>query len=321
LADALGRMVAQAHATAKPVSGFGFADVLGDILANDHSELRNFSNLFPPADVEQLAEASRAALTRLRPLLLAREKEGLVRRFHGDLHLGNIVLIDCAPVLFDAIEFDERMATVDPLHDLGFLLMDLVARGLKAAANIVLNRYLAESRRSSDLDALAALPLFMWIRAGKSAFARALAPDLDPVPGAVILRSDIERKALFDVPETARLPAAAYTLDVSGRVYAILNDKARRVLAAGHSAVVDAVFAHPEERAGVEVTGLFLTADLPARMARIGGRASDASDADGAVVRAQERYELGPMSWRHVDASGTPEEMLANAVAAMRASP
>ncbi len=72
---------------------------------------------------------------------------GLVRRGHGDLHLGNIVLIDGKPVLFDAIEFDPLIATGDVLYDLAFLLMDLVERGLDAAANVVLNRYLAETRR------------------------------------------------------------------------------------------------------------------------------------------------------------------------------
>jgi aminoglycoside phosphotransferase family enzyme/predicted kinase len=379
LADALGRAVAQAHATARPVSGFGFADVLGGILDNDHRELRGFTNLFPPAEVEKLVNATRAALARLRPLLLAREREGLVRRCHGDLHLGNIVLIEAKPVLFDAIEFDERIATVDPLHDLAFLLMDLIARELRPAANIVLNRYLIETQRLSDLDALAALPLFMSIRAavrakvsaerlayekdnaaarrsardyfalalrliappapqlmavgglsgtGKSALARALAPEIAPEPGAVILRSDVERKVLFGVAETERLPQTAYALDVTERVYALLDEKARRVLAAGHSAIVDAVFARAGERAAVEgaakiarFTGLFLTADLPTRISRVGGRTGDASDADAAVARAQEGYELGPMSWRQVDASGTPEETLAGAVAAMRGSP
>ena len=43
--------------------------------------------------------------------------------------------------------------------------MDLTERGLKDAANTVFNRYLGEARRDSDLDALAALPLFMSVRA------------------------------------------------------------------------------------------------------------------------------------------------------------
>src|SRR5262249_61374480 len=82
-----------------------------------------------------------------------------------DLHLGNIVLIDGIPVVFDALEFDDRIATGDVYYDLAFLLMDLIDRGLHRAANIVFNRYLAETRRIHDLDALAALPLFMSVRA------------------------------------------------------------------------------------------------------------------------------------------------------------
>ena len=77
----------------------------------------------------------------------ARAAGGLVRRGHGDLHLGNIVLIDGRPVLFDAIEFSPLIASGDVLYDLAFLLMDLIERGLDAAANLVLNRYLLETGR------------------------------------------------------------------------------------------------------------------------------------------------------------------------------
>ncbi len=52
-----------------------------------------------------------------------------MRRCHGDLHLGNIVLIGGEPALFDAIEFDPRIASGDVLYDLAFLLMDLIERG------------------------------------------------------------------------------------------------------------------------------------------------------------------------------------------------
>ena len=68
------------------------------------------------------------------------------------------------------------------------------------------------------------------------------------MPGAVIVRSDVERKTLFGAGETEKLPAAAYAPDVTARVYAAIADKARRIVAAGHSAIVDAVFATPQER-------------------------------------------------------------------------
>ena len=58
-----------------------------------------------------------------------------MRRCHGDLHLRNIVAIDGEPTPFDAIEFDESIATGDILYDLAFAIMDLWERGLRAAAN------------------------------------------------------------------------------------------------------------------------------------------------------------------------------------------
>src|SRR6185369_6415116 len=89
---------------------------------------------------------------------------GFVRRCHGDLHLANIVLIGQKPVLFDAIEFDEGMATIDVLYDLAFPLMDLLRYDQTAAANALLNHYLAITP-GENLAALASLPLFQSIRA------------------------------------------------------------------------------------------------------------------------------------------------------------
>jgi predicted kinase len=165
---------------------------------------------------------------------------------------------------------------------------------------------------------------------GKSALARALAPDLGAAPGAVVLRSDIERKTLLGKDEEEKLPADAYTPDVTARVYASIADKARRAAAAGHCAIVDGVFAKPQERVvmqrsasalGVPFQGLFLDADLATRVARVGARRGDASDADAAVARAQESYDLGALDWARVDASGTPDQTLARAHAALEGLP
>jgi predicted kinase len=309
------------------------------------------------------------------PLLRERGARGLIRRGHGDLHLGNIVLIDDKPLAFDAIEFDPLIAAGDVLYDLAFLLMDLVERGLGGAANVVLNRYLAETRREEDLDALATLPLFLSLRAairakvtaarretatneskdaiaksargyfglaceliappparviavgglsgtGKSVLAAALAPEIAPAPGAVVLRSDVERKAMFGVSETDTLPAEAYRPEVTVKLYRVLAAKARRVMAAGHSAIVDAVFSKPEEREMLAqagpFTGLFLVADVATRVARVGKRVDDASDADAEIARQQESYDLGALDWRRVDANGSPSDTLAHARAALK---
>jgi predicted kinase len=160
---------------------------------------------------------------------------------------------------------------------------------------------------------------------GKSALARRLAAHIAPAPGAVVLRSDIERKRMHGVAETDRLPAAAYTAEANRQVYARLGAKAERALAAGHSVIVDAVFARAGERADIEAVaracrtpwrGLFLTAALAVRLQRIGSRGRDASDADARVAREQEGYELGDLGWVVIDAGGTPDQVLAAALSA-----
>ena len=165
LADELGRAVAAAHRVVPTATNAHFVEALADIIAQNEAEFASEPDLFSLQDLRDFATETRKALERVKPLLLLRERAGLVRRCHGDLHLGNIVLIDGKPVLFDAIEFDDRIATGDVLYDLAFLLMDLVERGLHLAANIVFNRYLTDTHRVHDLDALAALPLFMSVRA------------------------------------------------------------------------------------------------------------------------------------------------------------
>jgi aminoglycoside phosphotransferase family enzyme/predicted kinase len=383
LADALGRAVAAAHGTAPIVDAEPWIKALGSYIDEHVEAFHQHRDIFPAADIAALAEKSRAHYQHIVPLLRERGKRGLIRRIHGDLHLGNIVLIDGEPVLFDAIEFSAIIGSGDVLYDLGFLLMDLLERQLPQAASIVLNRYLAETHRDEDLDALTALPFFLSMRAairakvtaarmeraeaagrdniaksarayfdfalraidpprpqfiavgglsgtGKTRLARALAPHIAPMPGAVIVRSDVERKTLFGAAETEQLPVAGYAPEVTARVYGSIADKARRIVAAGHSAIVDAVFAQPRERealaaaakaAKVPLQGLFLTADLATRIARVGGRANDASDAGAAVAQAQEDYDLGRLEWPKIDASGTVVENLARARAVLSRRP
>ena len=165
LADALGRAVAAAHATAPVVDAEPWIKAIGSYIDEHVETFREHKKIFPAADAAALAAKSRAHYQRIVPLLRERGGRGLVRRIHGDLHLGNIALIDGRPVLFDAIEFSDVIGSGDVLYDLAFLLMDLVERELPQAANIVFNRYLAETRRDTDLDALAALPFFLSMRA------------------------------------------------------------------------------------------------------------------------------------------------------------
>ena len=89
-----------------------------------------------------------------------------MRLCHGDLHLGNICVVDGRPLLFDCIEFSEDIASIDVLYDLAFLLMDLDHRGHRDFANLVLNRYLdLTGEDAGETGGLAAMPLFLALRA------------------------------------------------------------------------------------------------------------------------------------------------------------
>ena len=362
----LAAVVSNAHAAAKIVRDLQSTEALQGVIHETLNELRQATDIFPRAAVEDISGAMRRSFRELSGLLRVREATGHVRRCHGDLHLRNIVLLDGKVTLFDAIEFDEQLATTDVLYDLAFLLMDLWHRNLKSEANAVLNRYFWHAADMIDaLPGLAALPLFMALRAairakvaalnpvasrraaiealhyfetaqkflqphrpsliaiggrsgtGKSTLAASLAPLVGRAPGAVHLRSDIERKRQFGVAETFRLSSSAYAAEVSNRVYEALDRQAEAALRSGQTVIVDATFlsafeanavAEIAKRAKVEFRGLWLEAPTALLMRRLFNRSNDASDATADILRRQPVDEAPP-GWSCIDASKTAAEI------------
>jgi aminoglycoside phosphotransferase family enzyme/predicted kinase len=375
-AESIADVIAASHTVAPIAATAPWADSIPLIIGRN-TEAFWSAGCFAAKDIQALDDASRSAFARTKILLEQRGQRGFVRRCHGDLHLANIVSIDGNPVLFDAIEFDPAIASIDVLYDLAFPLMDFHRYGQSEAAGVILNRYLAKTPEE-NFDALALLPLFLSMRAairahvllarldqtgkdrdkiqraarsyfelacwsisppapkliaigglsgtGKSVLARALSGLTEPLPGAVILRSDVIRKQLFQVSDTDRLPETAYHSEVTQRVYRTLAERAIRALSQGHSVIVDAVYAREAERGaiarvasdmGLPFVGFFLTADLATRMKRIGGRVNDASDATSELAQIQDSYDIGSINWTIIDASGTPEQTLTQSKAAL----
>jgi hypothetical protein len=158
---------------------------------------------------------------------------------------------------------------------------------------------------------------------GKSTLALGLAPSVGAVPGAFVIRSDEIRKRLCGVSALERLGSEGYSPEMSERVYATTAERARATLRAGHSAIVDAVFAQPAHRQAIErvaadtsvpFVGLWLEAPEPTLAARVEQRRNDPSDADADVIRMQHRQGTGPMTWHRIGASSSPERVLAYAV-------
>lgn len=159
LADA----IAHFHANIEIHREAGGADALRAVFDTNLEAFRAYGrDILEMGKVERLDGLLRASLERNRALLERRRAAGKVRQCHGDLHLRNIVMLDGRPTPFDGIEFDHAIARIDVLYDLAFLLMDLEKRGLRAQANIVFNRYLADT---SEWDGLALMPMFLANRA------------------------------------------------------------------------------------------------------------------------------------------------------------
>jgi uncharacterized protein len=362
--------IAAFHQAAEPRPGYGGAAALAAVVETNHSCLMAARDAgFAAERIIEIRQRSLERLAAVGALLDRRAAAGKVRRGHGDLHLRNVCLFEGRPTLFDCLEFSDELASVDVLYDLAFLLMDLKHRGLADFANLVLNRHLD---LTGEDDGLAAMPLFLSLRAairahvtaaamervaqsgakpamgaearsyldlsalllrprscrlvaigglsgtGKSTLAATLAPSL----GARVLRSDVIRKRLFDVAPETRLPASAYTSQVSRRVYRTLRRKATDALAAGYSVIIDAVSLKPEERrsflkvaeaAGVPFVGLWLAAPATTMDRRLRARSHDASDASPEVLAQQLRQDSGTMDWVRIDAGAGPEECLATA--------
>ena len=160
---------------------------------------------------------------------------------------------------------------------------------------------------------------------GKSRMGRELAPFLG-VPAAAVVRSDSLRKHLMGVSIHDRLGPEGYTPEMSRRTYQALYETCAALVAAGHSAVADAVFAKPGERAAIEAVaaqarvrfdGLWLEAPPDLAAARIRERKANVSDATPEVLTHQLTYDLGHISWPRIDSSPPKDVSLAAGKAAL----
>ena len=133
------------------------------VIEDNAASMAAFPELLEPQQRNALTVRQLSLCDSLAGLIRTRSQEGRVRQGHGDLHLGNIALVDGEPTLFDCLEFSDELAQVDVLYDLSFLIMDLWHRGLRHGANIVFNHYLDHS--AVDETGIELLPLFLSVRA------------------------------------------------------------------------------------------------------------------------------------------------------------
>lgn len=164
--DHLAHEVSAFHAriaTADTMSRFGTPEVVYQPVQE------NFQHLFDTIDdpvrqahTRELAAWCQRTFAARRPDFIARKRDGFVRECHGDMHLGNMILLDAAVVIFDCLEFNDTLRWIDVASDVAFLIMDLEDRGRPDLAHRFVNGYL---EATGDYGLLVPLPFYLTYRA------------------------------------------------------------------------------------------------------------------------------------------------------------
>ncbi|MDA8094999.1 MAG: AAA family ATPase [Betaproteobacteria bacterium] len=175
--DACANRIATFHQAA-PTTGDAFdfgtaASVYAPVAENFRQIVPLLADRLDAERVAALEAWTRTAYAGSRPILNARRRGGWIREGHGDLHAGNIALLNQGVVPFDCIEFNESLRWIDVMNDLAFLVMDLIRLGQRAHATRLRNRYLM---LTGDYEGLRVWRFYLVYRAlvrAKIAFIRA----------------------------------------------------------------------------------------------------------------------------------------------------
>lgn len=150
-----------------PASGdneaFGTPDVVFFPMQQNFDQIRPLVD--DAAELERLVPLeswTQQRFTELKDLLARRKAGGHIKECHGDMHLGNIALVDGEVMIFDGIEFNPDLRWIDTMNEVAFLVMDLEQAGKDALARRFLNRYL---ELSGDYEALPLLHFYKVYRA------------------------------------------------------------------------------------------------------------------------------------------------------------
>jgi uncharacterized protein len=218
--DELAGIVAAFHRTlpgAGAETAYGTRAVIGKYV------LQNFDHLAGAGATESDARAiaalrdwTTAELERCRPLFEQRKTDGYVRECHGDLHLGNVALIDDKLVIFDCIEFNPELRWIDVMSEVAFMAMDLEDRGQPAYAARFLNRYL---ETTGDYEGISLLRFYLTYRAMVRAKVRWILANQPRLEKAASLQAKEQSLAYLRLAEryaAERRPALLITHGLSG---------------------------------------------------------------------------------------------------------
>lgn len=161
----LAETMVQFHGELPPAAcdaGYGDAESVLKPTRQNFLQLSKLLDQNYAARLSALQTANEREYRHCLPLFDQRLQNGKVRECHGDLHLGNIVILDDKPTPFDGIEFNPALRWIDVINDIAFLLMDLAHRQRPDLAFAFVNAYL---QATGDYEGLAVLRFYLGYRA------------------------------------------------------------------------------------------------------------------------------------------------------------
>lgn len=220
LIDRIAGVVAAFHGripAVAPEAPYGSPDLVVEPMRENFRQIRRLDH--DALDLRRLSQIEGWTETRfshLRELLAERREQGWVRECHGDMHLGNMALVDDHIVIFDGIEFNLALRWIDTMSEVAFLVMDLRHAGRPRLARRLLDRYL---QATGDFGGLRVLRFYQVYRAmvrAKVTAIRLAQSDLEPEKREGVQQ---EYHSYLDLAEdfvSPPRPALVITCGVSG---------------------------------------------------------------------------------------------------------
>jgi uncharacterized protein len=137
------------------IASYGTVDAVKKNIMENFEQTKNKINITISSDrYQQIKESNELFFSSADSLLNQRKNDGFIKSCHGDLHSGNIVLINDSVCVFDCIEFNKRFRYIDVASDIGFLAMDLDIQNYPFLSSYLIQEYIKKSNDTSLLDVL-----------------------------------------------------------------------------------------------------------------------------------------------------------------------
>jgi len=166
--------------------------------------------------LDHLEAWTETCFAKLRGCLAERRQQGWIRECHGDMHLGNIALVDGQIVIFDGIEFNPALRWIDTMSELAFLVMDLLHAGRPRLARRLLDRYLQVTGDYAGLRILVFYQVYRAMVRAKVTAIRLAQPDLEPQHRPAVRNEYLSYLELAEGFVRPPQPALIITCGVSG---------------------------------------------------------------------------------------------------------